>query len=194
MEQRARTADSWVRATLALAVLHAAVLAIIQARPGPLAVVLWYVEPLLMALAAAMLLALALIRSRRRREAPTPGQLFGYLTLAALIGSLVAFRTYPSSHDDRPSDVRFLLPLDGPVTVGWGGPTLAVNYHAMVPNQRWAYDLLLTDQGRTFRSDGTRLDDYYAYGRPVGLCGRSTMGKPMAPSASGGSFARQAIT
>lgn len=167
MEQRARTADSWVRATLALAVLHAAVLAIMQARPGLLAVVLWYVEPLLMALAAAMLLALALIRSRRRREAPTPGQLFGYLTLAALIGSLVAFRTYPSSHDDRPSDVRFLLPLDGPVTVGWGGPTLAVNYHAMIPNQRWAYDLLLTDQGRTFRSDGTRLDDYYAYGRPV---------------------------
>ncbi len=167
MEQRARTADSWVRATLALAVLHAAVLAILQARPGLLAVVLWYVEPPLVALAGAMLLAFALIRSRGRRDGPTRGQLIGYLTLAALVGSLVAFRTYPSSHDNRPSDVRFRLPLDGSVMVGWGGPTLAVNYHAMIPDQRWAYDLLLTEEGRTFRNDGTHLEDYYAYGQPV---------------------------
>ena len=113
MEQRARTADSWVRATLALAMLHAAVLAIMQARPGLLAVVLWYVEPPLVALAAAALLALGFIRSRRRPDAPTRGQLIGYLTLAALVGSLVTFRTYPSPYDHRPSDVRFRLPLDG---------------------------------------------------------------------------------
>ncbi|MGH9201920.1 MAG: hypothetical protein ACRD2A_11870 [Vicinamibacterales bacterium] len=71
MEQRAPTADSWVGATLALAMVHATVLAILQARPGLIAVVLWYVEPPLVALAAAMLLALALIRSRRRRK-PRP--------------------------------------------------------------------------------------------------------------------------
>jgi murein DD-endopeptidase MepM/ murein hydrolase activator NlpD len=162
-----KTADSWMRAALALAILHGAVLAIVQARSGLLAVVLWYVEPPLVALAAAMLLAFALIRSRRRRDSPTRAQLVGYLTLFLLIGSLAAFRVYPSSHDDRPSDVRFRLPLDGPVTIGWGGPTLAVNYHAMMPDQRWAYDLLVTNRGRTFRNDGTHLDDYYAYGRPV---------------------------
>jgi murein DD-endopeptidase MepM/ murein hydrolase activator NlpD len=161
------TADSWVRATFALALVHAAALATVHARPGLTAAVLWYVEPPLMALAAAMLLAVALLRSRRARKPPTAGQLAGYLTLAALVGSLAAFRTYPSSLDDRPSNVRFMLPLEGPVTVGWGGPTLAVNYHAMLPDQRWAYDLLVTDRGRTFRNDGARLDDYYIYGRPV---------------------------
>ena len=177
MEQRAPTADSWLRATFALAMVHAAVLATVHARPGRIAVVLWYLEPPLVSLAAAVLLAVALFRSRRAVTPPTAGQLAGYLTLAALVGSLVAFRTYPSSFDDRPSDVRFVLPLEGPVTVGWGGPTPTVNYHASIPDQRWAYDLLVTDinpaeagshnPGRTFRTDGTRLDDYYIYGRPV---------------------------
>lgn len=173
----ALTTDSWLRAALALAVLHAAAIAILQARPGLIATVLWYLEPPLAALAAIALLALALIRSRRAssreartptaRRVPTPGQLVGYLTLAAIIGSLAAFRTYPSSHDAHPSKVLFRLPLDGPVRVVWGGATLGVNYHAMLPDQRWAYDLLVTERGRTFRNDGTRLDDYYAYGLPV---------------------------
>jgi hypothetical protein len=154
-----------MRATLAL--VHAAVLAILHPRPGLLAVALWYVEPPLVTTGAAVLLASAFMRSRRHREGPTARELIGYLTLAALIGSLVAFRTYPSSFDDRPSEVRFRLPLDGPVAVGWGGTTLAVNYHAIMPDQRWAYDLHLSHEGRTFRNDGTRLDDYYGYGRPV---------------------------
>jgi hypothetical protein len=167
MERRAQTADSWVRATFALAIVHAAVLAAVHARPGLIGVVVWYVEPPLAALAAAVLLAGALLRSWRAVKPPTAGQLLGYLALAALVGSLVAFRTYPSSFDERPSDVRFVLPLEGPITVGWGGPTLAVNYHATIPDQRWAYDLLVTDEGRTFRNDGARLDDYHIYGRPV---------------------------
>jgi hypothetical protein len=174
--RRALTIDSWLRAALALVVLHAAAMAIVQVRPGVIATVLWYLEPPLAALGAIALLALALIRSRRAsREGrvsttsrvPTHGQLVGYLALAAVIGSLAVFRTYPSSHDAHPSKALFRLPLDGPVRVVWGGATLGMNYHAMLPDQRWAYDLLVTERGRTFRNDGTRLDDYYAYGRPV---------------------------
>ena len=90
------TADSWVRATLALAMLHGAVLAILHARPGLIAVVLWYVEPPLVAIAAAILLAFAAHPVTTAARQPRPvAQLIGYLTLAALIGSLVAFRTYP---------------------------------------------------------------------------------------------------
>jgi murein DD-endopeptidase MepM/ murein hydrolase activator NlpD len=164
---RATTGDPWVRATFALALFHAAVLAVLHARPGLIAVGIWYVEPPLVTLGAAALLASAFLRSRRHRVPPTSGQLIGYLTVAAIIGSLVAFRTYPSSFDDRPSDVRFRLPLDGPVTVGWGGPTFSVNYHAFMPDQRWAYDLHFANEGRAFRNDGSRLDDYYGYGQPV---------------------------
>ena len=167
MRRSLQAADGWVRATFSLALVHAAFIVVVQARPGRSAVVLWYAAPVLLALAAAILLGVAFVRSWRRREVPTGYQLAGYAALALAVGSLAAFRTYPSSHDSKPSDIRFRLPLDGPVTVAWGGPTLAVNYHGIMPDQRWAFDLLVTTNGRTFRDDGSRLEDYYAYGRPV---------------------------
>ncbi|MCE9527133.1 MAG: M23 family metallopeptidase [Planctomycetales bacterium] len=68
---------------------------------------------------------------------------------------------------ERPSDVHFRLPLDGPITVGWGGPTVDVNYHVVSPAQRWAYDLLVTRDGRSHQGIGEQLEDYYCYGLPV---------------------------
>ena len=53
------------------------------------------------------------------------------------------------------------------MTVAWGGATADVNYHVFLPDQRWAYDLVVTRAGRTFRTDGGALDDYHAYGLPV---------------------------
>lgn len=157
----------WLRATFALALAQAGLLLVLHARPGLAAVVLWYVTPPLVALAAIVLLGVAFVRSLRRREGLTACTLAGYLMLMGLVASLVAFRAYPSSHDVRPSDVPFRLPLDGPLTVAWGGPTLAVNYHVVLPDQRWAYDLLVTQNGRSFRTTGARVEDYYAYGRQV---------------------------
>jgi murein DD-endopeptidase MepM/ murein hydrolase activator NlpD len=157
----------WVRAAFLVAVGHAALLALVHARPGLVGVVLWWIGPPLVGLATAALLAVALRSSWRSRTTPTWTQLAGFATLVAISAALAAFRTYPSSYDHRPSDVSFRLPLDGPVTVAWGGPTVAVNYHAVIPDQRWAYDLLVTENGRSFRGDGTRLEDYLAHGRPV---------------------------
>lgn len=162
-----RTPDTWLCAALALAAFQATLLGIVHARPGLVAVVLWYVGPVVAGLAAAALLAVALVRSWRQREVPGRHTLAGFGVLALVVVSLASFRTYPSSHDDRPSAVGFRLPLDGPVTVVWGGPTLDANYHAIMPDQRWAYDLLVTSGGRSFRGEGARLEDYHAYGRPV---------------------------
>jgi hypothetical protein len=158
--------NAWGATTLAVALVYAAFVAVVRARLGLTSLILWNVAPILFALAAVVLLATALLRSWRR-VVLTKRDFAGFAALALLVVSLATFRTYPSSHDGDPSDVRFRLPLDGPVTVVWGGPTLAVNYHAGMPDQRWAFDLLVTVNGRTFRDDGTRLDDYYAYGRPV---------------------------
>jgi len=77
------------------------------------------------------------------------------------------YRTYPSSHDDRPSDVRFALPLRSPITVAWGGEASAVNAHVTAPDQRWGYDLIITINGRSFRGDGKQIADYLAYGQEV---------------------------
>lgn len=180
-------ADRWLRAIVAVAVADALFLAVVYARLGLAAVVVWYAAPPALALAAAWLLAGALMRfwrarGRARRGPGTEGlalrsagdrglpdrrQLLGLALLALVIVSLGMFRRYPSSYDHRPSQVRFRLPLDGPVTVAWGGPTPRLNYHVVMPDQRWAYDLLVTENGRSFRGAGSRLEDYLAYGMSV---------------------------
>lgn len=164
---QAGEADRWWRATLALAVADGAFFAVVAARPGLPAVLLWYVAPPALVLAAASLLLVALIRSWRSRAMPGQRLLAGLVVLALVIATLATFRMFPSSHDERPSHVRFRLPLDGRVTVAWGGPTPDVNYHAVMPDQRWGFDLLVTVGGRSHRGGGARLDDYHVFGRPV---------------------------
>jgi murein DD-endopeptidase MepM/ murein hydrolase activator NlpD len=77
------------------------------------------------------------------------------------------FVPYPTSHGDTPSQVRFRLPLDGPVTVAWGGAWPIGNYHAVYPSQCRAYDLLVSVEGKTFRGDGKKLEDYYCFGAAI---------------------------
>ena len=63
--------------------------------------------------------------------------------MVGLLVSPLAYCVYPSSHEGEVSDVPFRVPMDGRVTVGWGGDSPAVNYHAAYPDQRWAYDLVV---------------------------------------------------
>jgi murein DD-endopeptidase MepM/ murein hydrolase activator NlpD len=159
--------DSWLYAALALLAAQLGFLAVVYARPGVVAVVLWYAVPLLLHVATASLLLFAFVRSWRGCQRPSGRQLTGYSALLIIVVSIAALRVYPSARDDAPSLVRFRVPLDGPVTVAWGGPALSENYHAVMPDQRWAYDLLVTRNGSSFRAAGTRLEHFYAYGREV---------------------------
>lgn len=111
----------------------------------------------------------ALVIAVRRRPFWTRPRVVGAILLAigAVAGRFAPLCVYPSSHDDSPSQVRFRLPLDGPVTVAHGGPNTLVNYHAAYPDQRWAYDLEVTREGKSHRGDGKKLDDYYCYGLSV---------------------------
>jgi hypothetical protein len=164
-----RRLDWWIYVVLLLAVLQAALFLIPQTRPGLLGVVCWLFgsDRILWPGLAAVLLLCGLLWSAWNRPFWNRRRVAGYVALLALAASPLAFRTYPSSHDNDPSPIRFRLPLDGPVTVGWGGATPDVNYHVIAPDQRWAYDLLVTLDGRAHRGDGTNVRDYYAYGLPV---------------------------
>jgi murein DD-endopeptidase MepM/ murein hydrolase activator NlpD len=159
--------DSWLYAALTLLGVQLGFLAVIYARPGIVAVVLWYAVPPLLLVAAVTLLLVAFVRSWRGRQGPSARQLTGYTALLTIVVSIAAVRVYPSARDDAPSQVPVRVPLDGPVTVAWGGAALSENYHAVMPDQRWAYDLLVTRNGSSFRGAGTRVEDYYAYGRDV---------------------------
>lgn len=70
---------------------------------------------------------------------------------------------YPVTIEQMQPAVTVRLPLDGPVVVGWGGDTVATNYHAATPDQRWAYDLLV-EPGAHGSAD---LNSYGCYGLDV---------------------------
>ena len=162
-----RARETWVRAAVVLAAAYAALLAVAYSRPGLIGVVLWWTGPPSVALALAFILLAALRSAWRSKRLPSAAQLLGYTVLVAISAALATFRIYPSSYDRRPSEIRFRLPLNGPVTVAWGGPTIRVNYHAVIPDQRWAYDFIITENGRSFSGDGHDPEDYLVYGRPV---------------------------
>ena len=65
-------------------------------------------------------------------------------------------------------DTVLRLPFDGRWKVIWGGDTRELNYHRDTPNQRYAFDFLIADtDGRTYQGQGSRNEDYYAYGHEI---------------------------
>ena len=60
------------------------------------------------------------------------------------------------------------LPFKGRWLVFWGGDTRELNQHRDVPNQRFALDLLgVGEGGKTQKGDGSRNEDFYAFGREL---------------------------
>ena len=157
----------WMRPVPVLLALHATLALTLWARPGIDGIYLWYLGPPVLALLGTALLVVALVTTVRHRATWSRRRAVALVGLALVAGLVPFYRTYPSSRDARPSAVRFRLPLDGPVTVAWGGATSEVNYHVVLPDQRWAYDLLVTEQGRSRRGKGAALADYLAWERPV---------------------------
>ena len=183
-----RRSDWWIYGVVPLAGLHAALILTLRARPGGFAPALWSLGPPVLLLATILLMLVALSSALRRSVTWSARRIAGLGALCALSAATGLYRTYPSSHDSRPSPVDLQLPLDGPVTVAWGGPTRAVNYHVSSPAERWAYDLLVTAHGRSYREDGRSLEDYYAYDLPVRApaAGRVVAVHDGAPDASPG--------
>jgi murein DD-endopeptidase MepM/ murein hydrolase activator NlpD len=74
-----------------------------------------------------------------------------------------ATKSAPAKHQTQLS-----LPFKGRWLVFWGGDTSELNHHHDVPNQRFAFDLLgVGEDGKTKQGDGSRNEDYYAFGREV---------------------------
>jgi len=68
----------------------------------------------------------------------------------------------PDKHETELS-----LPFKGRWLVFWGGDTKEVNQHHDVPNQRFAFDFVVDEIGKTHKGDGKTNEDYYTFGREV---------------------------
>jgi len=80
-----------------------------------------------------------------------------------------------SAYLDYRTKTPLRLPFDGRWLVLWGGRSTTENQHAIAPDQRYAYDLLVLDGGRTHRGAGARNEDYFCWGHPVLAPGTGTV-------------------
>jgi murein DD-endopeptidase MepM/ murein hydrolase activator NlpD len=63
---------------------------------------------------------------------------------------------------------KMQLPFKGEWTVFWGGDVREQNYHVVSNAQKNAFDIVITDtRGRTFKTDGFKNEDYYAFGKAL---------------------------
>lgn len=94
----------------------------------------------------------------------------------AILGMLVQpNEAPPSPYSEHQTRAALRLPFDGEWTVVWGGRTVSDNYHAVVPQQRFALDVLVVRDGRSHINDGQQLSDYHCWGMPIVSPGDGTV-------------------
>jgi murein DD-endopeptidase MepM/ murein hydrolase activator NlpD len=85
-------------------------------------------------------------------------------------GKISGLRIKPRANTPPPerNRVPLVLPFRGEWYVFWGGDRVEDNYHVKTENQRGAADLVMVDAGgRSHRGDGSRNQDYHAYGQEI---------------------------
>lgn len=73
----------------------------------------------------------------------------------------------PSRYMDYETRAPLRLPVNGAWFVYWGGRTIAENYHAVDPGQRFAIDLLVMEEGQSYAGDPAQVENYHCWDRPV---------------------------
>ena len=87
--------------------------------------------------------------------------------VVALLGSIFLLVQLVAIARDPVEPVRIGVPFTGEWHVVNGGRSTLVNAHRTLGVQRDALDLVQVVDGRTFRGDGTRLQDHAIFGQPL---------------------------
>lgn len=69
--------------------------------------------------------------------------------------------------EEYQTQAELQLPFDGEWFVFWGGRERAQNYHVDYANQRYAYDILVIRDGKSFEGDPLSLDSYFCFGQEI---------------------------
>jgi hypothetical protein len=78
-------------------------------------------------------------------------------------------RPAPSRYLDYATKTELRLPFapGDAWFVFWGGRAVEQNYHAAYSDQRFAYDLLAMQDGRTHAGEGKKNEDYHCFDRAI---------------------------
>lgn len=161
--------EVWAWVAFTLLAVEVALVLYLGLRPGGAGPVLAYsYGPPLLGVVAVATAFFGLLWSVLHRPLFRRRRLPAFLCLTVVIGTANYPFPYPSSHEGRPSQVEFRLPVEGEWTVYWGGESKNTNRLAgFVPERRWGLDLVVVRDGRSHEGDGLALEDYYCYDREV---------------------------
>lgn len=162
---RFRSIVRWALAVLLVAVLVPAWALFFSG--GFPAVIGWVVLISAGQLLAPLSVLVLLVHGIRKRRFTRPMQATLILAVLALWPALWGFGilplTFPFDIETSGPAATVRLPSNEVLRVAWGGDSIRTNYHAMAPDQRWAYDLLVEPAGH----GSENLEDYGCYGTPV---------------------------
>lgn len=65
------------------------------------------------------------------------------------------------------SQKSYIMPVDDEFYVFWGGNNALFNYHYSNESQRYAYDLIIMKEGKSFEGNGKELENYYCYNSKI---------------------------
>ncbi len=62
---------------------------------------------------------------------------------------------------------KMILPFNEEWNVFWGGTSVEENYHVEYNNQRYAYDLLIEKDGKSYKGNSDKNENYYVFGKDI---------------------------
>lgn len=150
---------------IVLMILTLTILLVMFLAGGMVRISAWYLMQLIPPLLGLVSLIALLIYAIAKRKY---SRLMSSTTAIAVICLLPAITlvrpvAYPASLENTEPAATVRLPVDVPLQVAWGGDRIETNYHAVAPDQRWAYDLLV----EPYVNGSENLEDYGCYGVPV---------------------------
>ncbi|MEJ7838496.1 MAG: Cpe/LpqF family protein [Thermomicrobiales bacterium] len=74
---------------------------------------------------------------------------------------------WPLPQVDTLAPIAVNAPFEGAWLTIWGGNSEFLNYHAVSPQQRYALDLAVWQNGASFAGNGLEVEDYHAYGQSL---------------------------
>ena len=84
------------------------------------------------------------------------------------IGGLYALPYDPNKFAETKRNITPMhLPFKNEWTVFWGGDTREQNYHVVVKFQQNAFDLVIQENGKSYKTDGKTNEDYYCFGKEI---------------------------
>lgn len=136
--------------------------------PGRIA---WFNFPVMVPAVAATILVWTVVGMIKKREA---GRTLVFTLVVAVLALYPALWfpvnfpfAYPASESRARPSLEVRLPLNGPVRVLWGGNTKQHNYHAVFPDQRWAFDLGIDPNPDEMAVSGLRPTAFGCWEAPV---------------------------